>query len=555
MAEKLAQVEHMRDADPGSSERQLAEMIGIPRGTLRHWQERQEKIDADPEVVAFFTSPAGIAFLHRLLVAAHFVMSFLGPCGVRLVCQFLELSGLAQFVGASYGAQRGVSVEMEKEIATFEKEEEGRLGQEMKRKQVTVAQDETYHERPCLVAIEPVSGYILLEEYAQNRKAETWTEAMEKAMADKPIEVIQSTSDEGRGICSYVANGLGAHHAPDVFHVQYEVSKATSASLSSKVRQAEKEATATEKEVHKQEAAKEKFDSQKRQRGRRPNFDKRIEAAQQGAQAARAHLEERQQQQERAQQANQTISRVYHPYELETGEAQNAEVVDTALAAQFVELEAVAQAAGLSERPRQRIAKAKRVVVQMVATIAFFWLTVRAKIEALQLASAVEKAVYENLLPAFYLYTVASKAKEAARRKELEQRADTLLTPLLNKGSPLQQLPIEEIKVLEDVAWECIHLFQPSSSCVEGRNAQLALRHHALHRLSDRKLQALKVVHNFYLRRDDGTTAAERFFDASHKELFAWLLDRVDIPGFPAQKRPKTQQKVSLTSSGNDRLD
>ena len=113
MAANLAHLEQMQNTHPASSEREWVEMIGIPRGTLRHWQARQGNIDADPAVVAFFSSPAGVAYLHRLVLAAHFVVSFLGPCGVRLVCTFLELSGLDQFVGASYGAQRGVSMVME----------------------------------------------------------------------------------------------------------------------------------------------------------------------------------------------------------------------------------------------------------------------------------------------------------------------------------------------------------------------------------------------------------------------------------------------------------
>jgi hypothetical protein len=548
-------MEHILELEPESSEREIAEMIGVARGTLRYWRERRENIDADPEIVAFFTSPVGEAFLHRLVIAAHFVTCFLGSCGVRLVCTFLKLSGLSQFVASSYGAQREVSIAIEKVMGTFEKEEEKRLGVGMKPREITVAEDEVFHERPCLVAIEPVSGYILLERYADNRKGETWTKAMKEAIGEKPIKIIQSTSDEGRGICSHIANGLGAHHAPDVFHVQYEVSKAMSGALASKVRQAEKGVAMAEKEVNKQKVAQEKFESQKRKRGRPPNFGKRIEVAKQEEGSARSHLEECRQRQERAQEAKRAISQVYHPYNLERGTPQDAGMVATALAEQFVELEKIAQEAGLSESSSQRIGKARRVVPSMVATIAFFWLTLRAKIEALQLRPDVEQLVYENLLPAFYLYEVAGKTKNRERREQLLQTSDELFAPLLNKDSPLQRLPVEEIRLLEDVAWECVRLFQPSSSCVEGRNSQLDLRHHAFHRLSDRKLNALKVVHNFYLQRDDGTTAAERFFGSPPKDLFAWLLDRVDLPGFPAQKRPKTTQKVSLIPSGNCSLD
>jgi len=97
------------------------------------------------------------------------------------------------------------------------------------------------------------------------------------------------------------------------------------------------------------------------------------------------------------------------------------------------------------------------------------------------------------------------------------------------------------------VAQECAELFQRSSSCVEGRNGQLALRHHSLHRLRDQKLEALTTVHNYFVRRSDGTTAAERFFGAKPGNLFEWILERVDLPGWPAQKRSEPKPKGYLT--------
>jgi hypothetical protein len=551
IAEKLAELNRLQEADLGTSERQLIEMVGVPRGTLRHWQARQENIDVDPDVAAFFASPAGVAFLHRIVLATHFVTSFLGAGGVRLVCTFLELSGLDQFIASSYSPQRNVSVEIEKQICAFEQEEEQRLAQEMKPRQICVAQDETEHERSCLVAIEPVSNYILLEKYASDRQAETWSQEMAAAVAGKPIEIVQSTSDEGRGIISHVKKGLGAHHAPDVFHVQQEISRATSGSLAGKIRRAEKEVERAEQKVKQEEAAKEKYAAPKRPPGRPPQFAKRIEKAQQEKQQALENLTMRQEQQEQARQANKAISQVYHPYQLQTGEVQDAATVNQALRTQFKALETIAAAAGLRESSRQRLEKAKRVVAGLVATIAFFWLTVTAKIEALGLAEEAERMVLEKLLPAYYLSVVAEKTKDMAQREQLQQKSAALIAAVQNKDSPLQQLSIAEQQTVDTVAWECAHLFQPSSSCVEGRNGQLALRHHALHRLSDQKLNALKVVHNFHLRRQDGTTAAERFFGQAPKELFAYLLERIDLPGFPAKKRPHVQQKISLFTPEN----
>ena len=217
----------------------MAEELKIPRSTLQHWLERKESIDTNPEVAAFFGSPAGVAFLHRLVLAAHFVITLFGAGGIRLVCLFLELSGLSQFVAASYGAHQKVSVAMEEVVVEFGQEEGERLAEGMEAKQITVCEDETFHPEICLVAIEPASNYILLEKYADSRKAADWTKSMEQATAGLPIEIVQSTSDEGRGILSHAKKDLGAHHSPDVFHVEQELVKGSSFALSSRKRKAE----------------------------------------------------------------------------------------------------------------------------------------------------------------------------------------------------------------------------------------------------------------------------------------------------------------------------
>ena len=82
-------------------------------------------------------------------------------------------------------------------------------------------------------------------------------------------------------------------------------------------------------------------------------------------------------------------------------------------------------------------------------------------------------------------------------------------------------------------------VFQRSSSCVEGRNGQLALKHHASRKMSARKLAASTVIHNYFITRQDGTTAAERLFEQPPDDLFEWLLEHTDYPPLPAQKRSK----------------
>jgi hypothetical protein len=113
-----------------------------------------------------------------------------------------------------------------------------------------------------------------------------------------------------------------------------------------------------------------------------------------------------------------------------------------------------------------------------------------------------------------------------------------LLAPLNAPGSPLTGLPPDERALIEPVATESAQLFQRCSSCVEGRNGQLALHPHHRHRIRPRKLAALTTIHHYFIRRPDGTTPAERFFGSKPADLFEGLLDHVPMPARPARKRP-----------------
>jgi hypothetical protein len=110
----------------------------------------------------------------------------------------------------------------------------------MPAKDITVAQDETFTGGLCLVGIEAGSNYILLEQVAQARDQDTWQRLMEQALTGLNCQVIQSTSDEAPGLLASVEHHLGAHHSPDLFHVQHELSQAVSAPMAAKQRAAAK---------------------------------------------------------------------------------------------------------------------------------------------------------------------------------------------------------------------------------------------------------------------------------------------------------------------------
>ena len=87
----------------GQPQRHVAADLGVTRCTLQDWCQPTPVGAAPAMLAALVTPPEGVQWLHQIVVAAHVVITLQGGAGVRLVCQFLELSGLSAFVGASYG--------------------------------------------------------------------------------------------------------------------------------------------------------------------------------------------------------------------------------------------------------------------------------------------------------------------------------------------------------------------------------------------------------------------------------------------------------------------
>jgi hypothetical protein len=112
---------------------------------------------------------------------------------------------------------------------------------------------------------------------------------MEAALAPLKCTVIQSTSDEAPGLLAYVEHYLGAHHSPDLFHVQHELSKAVSAPLAVKQRAAAKALQTAEDTLNRVQAHLNTANNQSARRGpgRPPKMGLSLEQLVQEAIAAR----------------------------------------------------------------------------------------------------------------------------------------------------------------------------------------------------------------------------------------------------------------------------
>jgi len=519
----------------GISERQAAKEIKVPRTTLQAWRLWHDTLDSCPHGAEFFQSGPGLAFLHRLVMGFHLVCVEVGACGIRLVCLLLNLTGLDRFVAASYGAQQQVNRRVEEVMVAYRQDETARLAQDMPRKDITVTQDETFTGGLCLVAMDPESNFIILEQLAQARDQVMWNALMAPALEQRNCQVIQSTSDEAPGLLAYVEHYLEAHHSPDLFHVQHELSKAVSAPMATKERAANKAATEAREQLDQVQARLHSGgdEPEKRGLGRPPKQPVSLEHAEQVLEvASRAH-ERLAQQREHVANSIRAIGHDYHFVDLERGVRRNGQLIAADIQGHIEQVRAIAQHEGLSQSCLERIDKAERVVPKMQATIAFVSGYVGQQVDQLDLTPAASFAMHAKLIPSFYLDRVA-QTRTVSDGEPLRELAERLRTPLFAPGGALGELSPEAQDQLHNEAKRLATVFQRSSANVEGRNGSLSLRNHQLRGLDlPRKRECFTAIHNFFLTRPDGTTAAERFFGQKPRSMFASILESVELPPAP----------------------
>jgi hypothetical protein len=519
----------------GISARQFALDQDLPHSTLQYWAQRQETVADDPVCAAFLESASGLAFVQRLCTAAHLVFCLQGPCGLRLLSTFLRLTNLDRVVASSLGACHGRQVQLEQAVVTFAQEQRQQLASGMAPRAITVAEDETYHPACCLVALDADSGFLLVEKYADRRDQETWNAALAEGLVGLPaVTVQQVVGDCAKGLVAHALQGLGVPHSPDLFHAQHELTTALAPALAAKTRQARGWLEEMQKKLTKTQQAAATAANHPRGPGRPIDHQILVEQVEQLVAGMTNYVAVCEGRQETLREAVRGMGEDDHPVALASGQKQDQDTVRRRLE---MRLEAVAQlaaAADLSARAAGALQKVRRQVPGLVAAVAFFWM--HAEAGALARFGAGAWQWVQTLLAGNYVGRVAGQSKGAARRRELRALATRCQeeSRVLAGSEPAGGWEAAERWCREVAGW-----FARSSSAVEGRNGQLALRYHSLHGLPERKLQALTAIHNYWLQRGDGTTAAERFFGSKPADLFGDLLVRLPFPSRPAKRRQK----------------
>ncbi|ELS00218.1 DUF6399 domain-containing protein [Gloeocapsa sp. PCC 73106] len=151
--------------------------------------------------------------------------------------------------------------------------------------------------------------------------------------------------------------------------------------------------------------------------------------------------------------------------------------------------------------------------------------------------------VKHQLLATAYWYQQSQRADNSQLREKYEKAYHNARQTWLVHPLTLNLTPESQNDWWNWALW-MVSKFQRCSSPIEGRNGYLSQIHHNRRGLSSQRLKVATVIHNYVIRRSDGTTAAERLFCLKFPDLFEFLVHHLgELP------QPRRARKSSIAQT------
>lgn len=178
----------------------------------------------------------------------------------------------------------------------------------------------------------------------------------------------------------------------------------------------------------------------------------------------------------------------------------------------------------------------------MASLIDLWWQWIDCDLESYNCSAELKEWLKSALLPVFYWKQQIKKSRASKPLRDyygqLSINAEQRLRTNYLSSKPM-------IDQWSSWAKHWVLKFQRSTSQVEGRNARLSESHHCLRGMSNKQIKTDTILHNYWIKRDDGTTATERLFKIKPPDVFEWLLDNMPELALP-RKYKKQHNYITM---------
>ncbi|MCP5019847.1 MAG: hypothetical protein GY938_31855 [Ketobacter sp.] len=501
--------------------RKIAAATGLSKDSVARSLEAVSKRNKYPES-QFWETEAGQAWLCLLVVGMLYVFGLKGNQGAERMSEFLKLIRVNSHVGVSPSALRAMMSKMEGLLVEF-----GRMQEEKQRQkgeargEIVGSGDETwFNGQMLLVLMDLGSGYVVMEEEAEDRSYETWDVKAQSRLQQLGLTVRHFVSDRGKALVKLATSSFGCLAGADIFHAQYDISKWLGRSLHGQLGRASKRLKEAEEKMASLKEKKTVPEKIAQQKQVIEQCQEQLQVIEAGRQAYH--------------QAQRSVSAAVHAFSVEENTPQSSEQVEIRLEEQAQRFEQIAQEQSVPDN-KDAAGKFRRQIKDVASIVDAWWLWTKESLEN-GLGAELRYWLLHILLPVIYWHHQLHKTQNPEMKK--------LYEAALRQAQAVYAIhPVTQTMSKDDLAcWQswaewASGNFHRASSAVEGRNGCLSQSYHNGRGLTSRRLAALTTIHNYDTRRRDGSTPAERLYEEQFPDLFEWLLGQMGALPLPRKAR------------------
>jgi hypothetical protein len=487
--------------------RSLAQQLGLSKSSV-HRHLKAYRWRNQPLASQIWETAEGRELLRRIYCAVIYQFGLKYHIGASRLSEFFCFILAERHVGVSEDALRVRMRELEKLLSDFQQQQEATARSPEPAR--TVAMDETFFNKMMILVMADLpSGYLLLEEPAEDRSYATWQARACGRLSAMGLTVKHAVSDRAKALMKLSLDGFHCHAGADLFHAQYELSRWLALPLARTRRQM----------TESLEKARQQWAKYQKKGHRTSNKLYELETAVKQAEQDHQQCVDAQTAYRQHQQA---ISNIVHPFDPATGLAQDQSTVLAALKYESDEVEQLAKDRLISDSKR-RLQKFRNQLDDLSQHVGVWWYWIHALLADAAPDPILRAWVVNRMMPVLYWHSRLCQTKKKEQR-QLYQMAWKKAVKALQEDPFTQSLPEEQITQWRLWCERKVKHFQRTSSAVEGRNGCLSQAYHNGRGLTPSRLKALSVIHNYGIRHWDGSTPANRLFEREFPDLFEWLL-------------------------------
>jgi hypothetical protein len=503
--------------------RRIAEVTGLSKDSVARGLAAMTKRNKNPESHLWETEE-GKAWLHRMAPATVYVFGIKGNQGGERISEFFKRIGVDTHIAASPTAVRNMKREVEELLADFQQEQEAQQAEKGEIRDIVAGGDETFFDdKILLVLMDLPSGYLVMEEEADDRSYDTWEAKVKPRLQQLGLRVRHFISDRGKSLIKLAMSSFGCWAGADIFHAQYDISKWLGRALYGKFGRASKQLKDAEEKLvslEEQKVAPEQMAEQKQRVQQCKEEQNTIE------QVRQSYSE-----------AQQTTSAAVHAFSVKDNTPQTSKQVESQLEEQAQRFEQIAEEQSVQDN-KDAVGKFRRQIKDVASNVDAWWLWTKESIFKDRIEEEVRNWLLFILLPVIYWYLQLQKTQNPEMKK-MYQAALRKAQAAYAAHPPPRSLPKKDLEHWQDWAeWACAN-FHRASSAVEGRNGYLSQSYHNGRGLTCRRLRALTAIHNYDTRRRDGSTPAQRLYGEQFPDMFEWLIAQMGPLPLPRKSRQR----------------